>query len=149
MTAVASLLKWFPFYIDDWETDERVRALTYEERGVYLAMLCWQWREGTIPERPKDVTVTLRARPATVTKLLRSFFRDDGTQSGRVVNMRLEQVREQQVSRLQRDKEKAAAYRRRARGRNGDVTDPSRARSRIRSEIETSLSASHREKATA
>lgn len=141
---MSATLKWFPFYVDDWETDEKVRRLSFEERGVYLALLCWQWREGSLPSRPRVVAVTLRARPSVVTKLFRLFFVVEQVDDDRAVNRRLEQVRVQQVDRLERDRTKAAAYRERARVRHGDVTDesPHRSRLRIREEIKKSLSAS-------
>jgi uncharacterized protein YdaU (DUF1376 family) len=134
-------LKWFPFYIDDWDTDEKVRRLSFEERGVFLAMLCWQWREGSLPTSHRDVSVTLRARVGVVTKLFRLFFVVEEVDGERAVNRRMEQVRGQQVDRLEHDRTKAAAYRERMRVRAGDVTaeSPHRGRSRIRSEIEKSL----------
>jgi len=52
-------LKWFPFYVDDWETDEKVDSLTLEEQGAYLCLLRWQWREGSISGRPADVAAKL------------------------------------------------------------------------------------------
>lgn len=144
---MSGALAWFPFYVDAFETDERVRQLTYEERGTYLAMLCWQWREGSLPPGPRDVTVTLRARQRVVTKLLGMFFVPENGTDGRVVNEKLERVREQQVARLEKDREKVARFRERSRERNGNrpvtetVPSAPRSRSRIRSEIKQSLSA--------
>lgn len=151
---MSGALAWFPFYVDAWETDERVRGLTYEERGVYIAMLCWQWREGSLPPNPRDVTVALRARHRVVLKLLGMFFVPENGTVGRVVNEKLERVREQQVARLMKDREKMARFRERSRERNGNApvseTVPSapRSRSRIRSRVIQSLSA-HAEDQTA
>ncbi len=43
---------WFPFYVDDFETDEKVRLMSNEEIGIYVRLLCCQWREGSIPADP-------------------------------------------------------------------------------------------------
>lgn len=40
---------WFPFFVDDFWQDESVQAMTLEEVGLYLRLLCFQWREGSIP----------------------------------------------------------------------------------------------------
>lgn len=139
-------LPWFPFYVDAYETDEKVRRLTYEERGVYLSMLCWQWREGSLPGRPQDVAVIMKVRTGVVTKLMGLFFSDDGGDGGRVSNRKMEQIRVQQVARLGRDRDKAAAYRERMRVRHGDDTalSPHRSRGEIQREIQKSLKASAR-----
>ena len=39
----------FQFYPADWLADLQVRAMTYEERGVYIDLLAFCWREGSIP----------------------------------------------------------------------------------------------------
>lgn len=143
---MSGVLKWFPFYIDDWDTDERVRGLSYLEQGVYLAMLRWQWREGSLPSRPGDVARTLRAPHRVVTVLLRRFFEAEGDGTGRVVNRRMVDLRAQQVLRLEKDADKARRYREREQGRHGDDTVASRSRSRIRVEIKKSLESADSQK---
>lgn len=49
-----------PFLVDDWETSETVRGLSYEGEGVYLALLRHQWREGSIPSDIPAIRRTLR-----------------------------------------------------------------------------------------
>ena len=90
-------LKWFPFYIDDWEFDEAVRMMSHEERGIYVELLCWQWREGTIPHDAKKLSRVLRARIASVRTVLVRGFRDDGSHTGRLTNPRLAEVRVRQL----------------------------------------------------
>src|ERR1035437_9082576 len=46
---MADKLRWFPFHIDDWQTDERVALMGPATRGTYLTLLIHQWREGSIP----------------------------------------------------------------------------------------------------
>lgn len=42
-------LPWFPFYLNDWETDQKVRLMGPVARSFFLALLIAQWREGSIP----------------------------------------------------------------------------------------------------
>ena len=36
---------YFPFYPKDWLTDEKVEAMSYHERGIYIDLLCKCWIE--------------------------------------------------------------------------------------------------------
>ena len=42
-------LPWMPFYGTDFYNDEAVRLLTLEEEALYIRLLWWQWREGSLP----------------------------------------------------------------------------------------------------
>jgi uncharacterized phage protein (TIGR02220 family) len=42
-------LPYFPFYPADYLSDERVIGLSIVGEGCYIRMLCFQWREGSIP----------------------------------------------------------------------------------------------------
>jgi uncharacterized protein YdaU (DUF1376 family) len=110
---VSAPLKWFPFYIDAWETDEKVDALTLEEQGAYLCLLRWQWREGSISGRPADVAAKLTVRSARAQqthshrmaiakRLLRDFFVSDGDKAGRVVNPKLAELYAAQVGKSEK-----------------------------------------------
>jgi len=48
-------LPWFPFYLNDWETDTRVRVMGPVARSYYLTLLMIQWREGVLPESRKTL----------------------------------------------------------------------------------------------
>ena len=48
-------LHWFPFYLNDWETDSRVRVMGPVARSYYLTLLMIQWREGVLPESRKTL----------------------------------------------------------------------------------------------
>ena len=44
-------LDWFPFYAADWLADDRVQAMTNEERGVFVTLLAHAWRaDATLPK---------------------------------------------------------------------------------------------------
>lgn len=40
----------FQFYAADWLADEDVRAMSLAERGAYIDLLAFCWREGSIPD---------------------------------------------------------------------------------------------------
>jgi uncharacterized protein YdaU (DUF1376 family) len=46
---------WFPFYAADWLADEDVELMTLEQQGAYVRLLCYQWREGSIPADPNKI----------------------------------------------------------------------------------------------
>lgn len=39
----------FQFYPKDYQADENVRAMTHEERGIYVDLLCLYWVSGSLP----------------------------------------------------------------------------------------------------
>jgi len=129
---VAAPLRWFPFDVDAWDTDEIVRRMTYAERGVYVSLLCWQWREGSVPADPKSLAKALGASRGLVAHVLAKAFNDDGTDSQRLVNRRLAET---YANQLARSAQASAAGRASADRRLGK----SLPRSRMRSEIEKSL----------
>jgi uncharacterized protein YdaU (DUF1376 family) len=59
----------FQFYPADWLSDLRVAAMTWEERGVYIHLLAYCWREGRIPTDPETLGRVLMMDPARVASL--------------------------------------------------------------------------------
>lgn len=48
---------WFPFYAADWRLSNTVRAMTYEQRGLYVELLAIAWDDGIeAPSLPDDAT---------------------------------------------------------------------------------------------
>lgn len=47
---MADRFPWFPFYAADWRLSNTVRAMTFEQRGVYVELLVIAWDDGM--ERP-------------------------------------------------------------------------------------------------
>lgn len=150
-------LKWFPFFVDAWDTDEKIDLLTLEEQGALLRLLCWQWREGSISARPADVAAKLTVRSATAQptlgqrkaiakRLIRLFFVPSGAGDGRLVNPKLAELYAAQADKSDKARQ-AAALSHRSRTANaersldGRTAEAGRSRSRIRGEIEKSLSA--------
>ena len=44
---------YFPFDVVDWMTSADVMAMTAAERGVYITLLCVQYRDGFVPSEPQ------------------------------------------------------------------------------------------------
>lgn len=108
---MAAPLKWFPFYVDDWDTDEKVRALSFEERGTYLSLLCWQWREGAVPGDARKAAKIIHARVPAVRRVLELCFIDEGGEDGLVVNRKLAELRVNQAERIRTNSKNARSPR--------------------------------------
>jgi uncharacterized protein YdaU (DUF1376 family) len=52
-------LPWFPFYLNDWETDTKVRLMGPVARSFFLVLLMHQWREDSIPADRKLLRLLL------------------------------------------------------------------------------------------
>lgn len=48
-------LPWLPLFADDWLTDVRVRSMSPSSRGIYVDLLCYQWREEKVPYESEKV----------------------------------------------------------------------------------------------
>ena len=137
---MAAPLKWFPLEIDAWDTDERVRRMSYAERGVYITLLCWQWREGSVPADAKVVAKALGASRRLVARVLELGFISDGTEDQRLINRKLAQVYADQCARSEKA---SVAGRASADKRLG--TESHRSRSRIRERVKESLNVARKD----
>lgn len=93
---MADRFPWFPFYVDDWLNDERVRMMSFEERGAYLELLCFQWREGSIPSDSQGIASLLGVNVEFVKSLMDTVLKCFTKSEGRLVNSRLEIERKKQ-----------------------------------------------------
>lgn len=59
---------WFKFYPIDWLSDPNVLAMTSAERGVYIDLLCVQWRDNGLPVECKLAAKLLQTDSRTVAK---------------------------------------------------------------------------------
>lgn len=109
-------LAWFPFYVTDWMTDEKVIGMTLAEQGAFLKLLCLQWIEGSVSsdvaklERYLGTASQHSLAPASehvdLVALLQSCFPKHPTLARRLANPRMLQVAEEQ--RLESEKRRAA-----------------------------------------
>ena len=117
---MAAPLKWFPLYVDDIQNDEAYRLLTPEERGIFLDLLCWQWRETSIPANEQVLRDGLGLKVRyyrALTRVLKGKFISNGHE-GRLVNPRLAEVYVEQIGKSDRARAAALA---KHRGRKPDA----------------------------
>lgn len=101
----------FQFYPDDWLSSADVTLLTLEQEGIYIRLICYCWREGSIPGNP-EVLAGLIGKGATSELMaqLLHMFEPDPKNASRLIHARLEKERKKQ---RQYRKEKSKA------GKNG------------------------------
>lgn len=111
--------QWYP---KDYETDEAVKLMTYEEEGIYRRLLDHQSLHGGIPADVGLIAKLVpKVSPARFKKLWPSMAAKFRQTEGRLINPRLERQRRE----LQEFKEAAAeAGRRGAEARWGAHDDP-------------------------
>lgn len=62
---------YFPFYVNDFAADGKVEAMTTEEVGAYILLLCKAWMEEPPGTIPNDDTVLARWARLTVPRWMR------------------------------------------------------------------------------
>lgn len=92
---MSRLLPYYPFYVDDFDEDPHVLAMTLGEVGLYLLALNESWKRGSIPSNPKELAVLIR-RPASEVK--KSWLKVlpcwiENGMPGRLINPRQERER--------------------------------------------------------
>ena len=110
----------FQFYAADFLSDANVASMTYEERGVYITLLCYCWNEGSVPCRLADLRRLLRIdarRFAAVWPAVQRCFLES---NGRLTQSRLERERAKQAEFRSTQAEKGRASGR-ARGNPGST----------------------------
>lgn len=75
---------YFPFYVDDFISDSAVDAMSNDELGIYVRLLCKAWKEtpvGTIPNEDRVLANWSKASPAVWSRckpgVLRAFVLGD------------------------------------------------------------------------
>jgi uncharacterized protein YdaU (DUF1376 family) len=111
----------FQFYPADYLTDEKVAIMTLEQEGVYLRLMCYCWREGSIPSDPEVLSRLCKGAPTTVLGLVVSCFKQHPTEPSRLIHMRLEAERVKQEAWRQKS---AEGGKKSSSVRSGDKTKP-------------------------
>lgn len=87
----------FQFYPKDYVSSANVRMMTYEERGMYVELLCHAWLEGSVPSDTDRIARLLSLPPADFERAwpaIAPCFEARG--DGELVNARLERERQNQ-----------------------------------------------------
>lgn len=89
--ADAPKFPWFPMWVNDWLTNEKVLDLTDEQRGIYHWLLCRQWLSGGLPVELDRIHRLMpgASNPAAVAYVVEMFF---PVTNGRRVNVKLASV---------------------------------------------------------
>lgn len=90
----------FQWYPADYLADLGVQVLTTAQEGIYIRLLCYCWREGSLPN--DSIIVRRMCKPdaklADVSHVLETFF-IPADQPGKLTNKRLEKERAKQADR--------------------------------------------------
>lgn len=90
----------FQFYPGDFQGDENVAAMTFEEVGVYVHLMCYEWREGSLPADLGRLARMLKILPADLTRmweLIGPCFEEHPDLPDRLRHPRLEKERRKQA----------------------------------------------------
>lgn len=113
----------FLLYAADWLSSTRVRAMSREQRGAYIDLLCFAWLDGSIPGDAGALQTLLGASRAEFRRIWPAMEgcweqRDDG----RLVNPRQERERQERKARAEDIRRRSALGNR---ARWGSPSDPS------------------------
>jgi uncharacterized protein YdaU (DUF1376 family) len=91
----------FQFYPSDFLVDENVVMMGMAERGIYITLMCYCWREGSIPadvERLGRMCNLSLEVMAPMWRVVEGCFEQSATDASRLVHPRLEGEREKQAA---------------------------------------------------
>lgn len=100
----------FQFYPKDYLSDPRVRAMTFEQRGLYWEAICICWLEGTLPSDLIELAAILRCPVKRIRKIWPLISRCFDQHGDRLTHKRLDKERAAQAD--SRDRRAAAAQKR-------------------------------------
>ena len=83
----------FQFYAKDWLTDIDVRALSYEEKGIYFELLCMSWVQ-PLPNDINKLAKILNIAEQSLSDILHFFFIE---KDGYFYNEKLEKNRKEKI----------------------------------------------------
>ncbi len=87
----------FQFYPSDFLSDENVALMTNQEVGCYIKLICFCWKQGTIPEEMKRIAQLCGETESVMSELwpsLKPCFKSTG--NGRLMQPRLDRERKKQ-----------------------------------------------------
>lgn len=96
----------FSFYPKDYLSDERVRGMSHEARGIYVDLLCHCWLEGSVPSDVDELARLVRVPRPHFAKLWRDIRPCFKARGRRLVQTRLELERRKQRAYRKQQREK-------------------------------------------
>lgn len=116
----------FPFYPTDFVTDISVASMSNQERGCYITLLCFCWREGSIPNNIKSIARIVGETEEVMNKLWENIspcFVPEG-KGKELINRRLELERKKQGGFLSRQSKNGKLGAQRRWAKEGALLDP-------------------------
>lgn len=99
---------WYPWYVNDVLTSERVELMSLAEEGAYRRALDRAWKKGSIPADPVRCAKAIGKRcTAKIAEAVLRMFDPVPGDPTRMVNTTLEKVREEQKEKYLRRSAKA------------------------------------------
>lgn len=86
----------FQFYAADYLADESVQLMTLEEEGIYIRLLAYCWREGSIPADTASLSRLCKGASAETMAQPLGCFISHKRDASRLVHPRLENERKKQ-----------------------------------------------------
>jgi len=124
----ADQLPAFLLYAKDWLNSESVSTMTYEEKGVYIDLLCIAWTKVGLPKDEAKIARLLGLTRPAFRKIWRTIGEHWEPSGERLFNPRMEEVRKkananERVKEIRRIQAKEAADKRWAaeRARNAEA----------------------------
>jgi uncharacterized protein YdaU (DUF1376 family) len=111
---VAKKLPYYPMFVDEFDFDEEVIAMSVLEVGLYILALNSAWRNGSIPDTDVGLNKILRRNPAEIKKawpVVRQRFVQAPGESGRLINPRQEIERVRAVEKSNQNSRNAKSHR--------------------------------------
>jgi len=100
---------WFPKLVNDWLNDNRVQAMTWEERGIYDHLLCVSWLQDPPGTLPANLGLLCRLSGINFRVLKRNLSGLIGEcwveESGRLINLKLFEIGQNQLVKIKQRKE--------------------------------------------
>jgi len=87
----------FQFYPADYLADANVQLMTCEEEGVYIRLLCYCWREGSLPNDDKELSALAKGVDMSRVTRVKTRFVTDPEDSQKLVHPRLIEERKKQA----------------------------------------------------
>ena len=92
---------WFPLYAESFLSSRSVAIMTNEQVGMFIKLMCWQWKDGPLPEDTEALLALCGGNARALQGVLKAF-----KLTGRgYVNENLERVRQDQDEKAEKASE--------------------------------------------
>lgn len=87
----------FQFYPADYLADANVQMMSLEDEGAYIRLLCYCWREGSIPDDDEALKKLTKGGSTNLRRVVQECFVPDPSNPGRLIHKRLDEERRKQL----------------------------------------------------